>query len=55
MFSHGHFLRALAAKWLDLTVKQGELFLLFPSSISVLGYERTKKVIVKWNDTSHLV
>ncbi len=52
IFSHGHFLRAFAAKWLQLHVQDGRLFHLFPGSISILGFERNNHVLVLWNQTS---
>ncbi|MBS0604137.1 MAG: histidine phosphatase family protein [Verrucomicrobia bacterium] len=54
LFSHGHFLRALTARWLLLPVQQGTLFALAPSSLSILGFEREKHVLSLWNDISHL-
>lgn len=49
VFAHGHSLRALTARWLDLPVTDGRLFKLDTSTLSVLGFERETPVILRWN------
>jgi probable phosphoglycerate mutase len=52
LFSHGHFGRALAARWIGSPVSQAQHLLLSTASISILGYEHNhadEPVIALWN------
>ena len=49
LFSHGHFLRTLAARWLGLDAGSGALFTLNVCSLSILGFERGRRVLQLWN------
>ncbi|WP_342376023.1 histidine phosphatase family protein [Myxococcus stipitatus] len=56
IFSHGHFLRVLASRWLGLPPTDGRLFLLSTGSISVLSFDgdAAQPALAGWNDTTHL-
>jgi len=56
LFSSGHFLRILAARWLGMTPQEARHFLLSTASLSTLTYEhnRSQPAIGLWNDTHHV-
>jgi probable phosphoglycerate mutase len=51
VFSHGHFLRVLAARWLGLDVSAGRCFMLDAGALSVLSYEHGRDPVIRlWNE-----
>ena len=57
LFSSGHFIRVLTARWLGLGAGVGgPYFLLSPASLSALSYEHnlSRPVIRLWNDDHHV-
>lgn len=49
LFSHGHFLRVVAARWLGLDARWGERFVLDTATLSELGWMREAAAVVQWN------
>lgn len=56
LFSSGHFLRVLTARWLGLEPAAGQFFLLSTASLSALSYEHTlsEPAIRLWDDSHHV-
>ena len=49
VFSHGHFLRVLAARWIAAPPVTGSRLELWTATISELGWEHDRRVIELWN------
>src|SRR5438093_3963911 len=56
LFSSGHFLRMLAARWIGIEISRAIAFMVSPASLSALGYENSveQPVIRLWNEIGHL-
>ncbi len=56
IFSSGHILRVLSARWLGLEPVAGKYLLLTTASLSALSYEHnlSQPAIQLWNDTNHV-
>ena len=57
LFSSGHFIRVLAARWIGIEpTVNARSFMLSTASLSALGYEHdlSRPVIRLWNDTHHV-
>src|SRR5262245_39717725 len=57
LFSSGHFMRVLTARWLGLEPSSNcKYFMLSTASLSALGYEgsQARPVIRLWNETRHV-
>jgi broad specificity phosphatase PhoE len=53
LFGHGHILRILGARWLGLPPEAAAGLALSTAALCDLGYERERRVVWLWNDTSH--
>jgi broad specificity phosphatase PhoE len=49
LFAHGHVLRVLGARWAGLGPEAGAVIALDTATLSLLGYERERRVIRRWN------
>lgn len=54
VFSHGHLLRALGARWAGLHISAGRVLMFDTGAVSILGWKRDDRVIRHWNDRHHL-
>jgi broad specificity phosphatase PhoE len=57
VFSSGHFLRLLAARWLGIEPVNGRSLILNTASLSALSYENSlsQPAILLWNDVHHVL
>jgi len=51
VFSHGHMLRVLGARWIALQPENGARLGLSTAALCVLGHERQTAILARWNDT----
>lgn len=49
VFSHGHTLRVLGARWIELGAAGGSRLGLSTASVCVLGHERGSHILAAWN------
>jgi broad specificity phosphatase PhoE len=50
VFSHGHLLRVLGARWIELAPSLGARLALSTGALCVLGYEHARTALSCWND-----
>jgi len=51
VFAHSHLLRTLGARWIEIGPEGGGKLVLGTSAICVLGFERERRVLKRWNWT----
>ncbi len=49
LFAHGHLLRVLVARWIDLPPQEGRRFLLDTATLNVLSHYRGTAALQCWN------
>ena len=49
LFAHGHLLRVVGARWIELPAAYGGHLALSTSAVCELGYERERRAIWSWN------
>ncbi len=54
LFAHGHVLRILTARWMNLPADAGRHLRLDTATASTLGWERENRVVRHWNEACHL-
>ena len=54
VFAHGHLLRVLGARWIELPAAYGGNLALGTGAVCELGYERERRTLTLWNDRHHL-
>ncbi|MBF6238611.1 acid phosphatase [Nocardia otitidiscaviarum] len=54
LVGHGHFSRALIARWLDLEVREGRRFFMSTAGVSVLGHDHDARTLRAHNLIAHL-
>ncbi len=54
LFAHGHLLRVLAARWIEMPAVGGRHLALGTATIGILGWERASRAIETWNEACHL-
>ncbi len=52
VFSHGHLLRVLGARWIELEAAAGARLGLEAGGVSVLGYEHGVAILSGWNEAA---
>ncbi len=52
--AHGHVLRVLGVRWVEMAPEDGRHFKLGTAALCILGYEHEHPAIELWNDTSHV-
>ncbi len=55
LFAHGHILRVLGTRWIDLPPDHAARLALSTGTLSILAWEREQRVLELWNDGSHVV
>ncbi|QBJ95302.1 acid phosphatase [Rhodococcus sp. ABRD24] len=51
LVGHGHFFRAVIARWIGLPTSEGRRFALYPAAHTVLGYEHGSRMVLTHNVT----
>jgi len=54
LFAHGHILRVIGARWIDLPAACAGRLLLGTAAVCELDTEHDRRAIRLWNDTAHL-